>query len=59
MKCPTCSTVWEHNSEQAIAVELFGSCISCTRHTITKTKLDKIMAERTKRLAKFKTNGGV
>mgnify|MGYP005840544427 CR=1 FL=1 len=53
MKCPKCNIKWEYDSEQAIAVELQGSCISCRRFEITKSKIDEILDEQKRRKAYY------
>jgi hypothetical protein len=29
MKCPTCNREWDENTEQAVCISMFGSCIVC------------------------------
>ena len=59
MKCPTCEKDWQRNSEQAIAVELQGSCIACRIHTLKNSDLKEILDTRAIRLAEYKSNGGM
>lgn len=46
MKCPSCKREWEDGCEQAICVEMFGTCLYCRRYILTEAEGAAIDAKR-------------
>lgn len=57
MKCPKCKRQWEHDSEQSICTELYGECLSCKRHTLKQSELDKVLSTQKERRASYYPGG--